>query len=727
MPVRPTPPRRRSSGGVARLLLLLLLVVGFGFVASRSEATPPPAAPDPAAADAARAIDALLDPSRSAQAVELLPADFEAVTKVQVGTQRALDGTVRAVHVGGGCSAPWGDDSTRWNFGTPCRSHDLGYDLLRYAEKKGSPLSAEVREALDERLTKDMYTTCEVNPRGTLELCRTVAGVYSAGLVVNSWHQRWGPPVGKPLLPLLSGVAVIGLLLWHRLRDRARSAATVEPDAVAPHRRRRRLGTVAPATPWTLLGVGSVAVLILGESAVALARWAGAPEHWVWPLTWPAQTAVVFFVAAGHVNAAAWSEITGSGGGIREYLAHRGSWLLRLTLVFAVVALAVPLALEVLHVPPATAEGVVRVALHPLWLLGLYLATVVLTPLLQTLHRRAPRATSLVLALGLATTVWLDTVTTLPWPDHLGALALALLAQQAALAYREGFRPSRRQLLLTAVGGLATLVLGVSTGNLPRAALGVEGAPPALAGPTTSALLVGLVHVAVLGLVAARLRSLVCRPNVLRLAGLASRVPMSLYLLYLTAVLLLVSAVYLPRRFWPELGAPGMPPRALLAIALLVGPAVVVFVWVERHIWHKPPPVPVWNHTQPGLGTVLSHGATVAGFGFAGLGLVGFALMSLGTENVRVDGVLLDPVQSLVHLLLGITLLHSVRSGTSNAPRTWLLAAMACVPPLLSVTTSPSPTPAGVLVHAAACALVALAAVATAARRLISSGRRGHA
>lgn len=727
MPVHRSPnARRRTTGGIARLLLLVLLVTGFGVVASRSEATPTPGPTDPATADAARAIDALLDPQRSARAVELLPPDFAAVTNVEVGTQRALDGTVRAVHVGGGCSAPWGDDSTRWDFGTPCRSHDLGYDLLRYAEKKGSPLGADVREALDDRLSADMYATCEHNPKGTPGLCRSVAGIYTAGLVVNSWHQRWGPPVGEPLLPLLSGVAVIGLLLWHRLRDRVRHATVASAEAAEaprPGRRDRRLSSIVPATPWTLLGVGSVVVLILGESAVALARWAGVAEQWLWPLTWPAQAAVVFFFAAGHRNATAWAETRRTGGGLRDYLAHRGSWLLRLTLVFAVVAFSVPLALELLHVPATTVEGVVRVALHPLWLLGLYLVTVVLTPLLQALHRRAPRATPLALALALAGAEWLGTLTTSPWSGHVSSLALALLAQQAALAHRDGFTPSRRQLGLATAAGLGALVLGVTTGALPLAALGVNGAPPALAGPATSVLLVGVVHVAVLGLVRTRLQPLVCRPAVLRLVGLASRAPMSLYLLYLTAVLLLVSAVYLPRRLWPALGSLSVPPRALLAVALLVGPAVVVFVWIERHLWHRPPPVPVWDHARTGLDRVLSHGATLAGFGFAVLGVFGFARTTLGTENADLSGVLLDPVQSLVHLLLGVTLLHSVRTGTTNTPRTWLLAAMACIPPLLSVTATPAPESVGVVVHTATCVLVAAAAATTTATTLASLGR----
>ncbi|WP_298175722.1 phospholipase A2 [Saccharomonospora sp.] len=706
--------------GAVRLLVLILAVVGFGLVASRSQAVPAAGLVDGDVADAEKAIEALLDPGRSAEALASLPHDFVTVTGVEIGTQTALDGTVRAVHIGGGCSAPWGDDSTRWDFGTPCRSHDLGYDLLRYAEKKGRPLGPELREALDERLSEDMYTTCDVNPRGSRTLCQGVAAVYTAGLVVNSWHQRWGPPVGEPVLPLLAGVAVIGVLLWHRLRGRPLSESA-RTQRASPRRTDGRRPT-ALAGPWTLLGVGSLGVLILGESTVALAQWAGADPDWLWPLTWSAQTAVVFFFAAGHTNAATWTAIVRAGGDVRTYLAHRASRLLRLTLVFAVVAFSLPLALELLRVPPSTIDAVVRIALHPLWLLGFYLLTTFLTPLMLALHRHAPRVVFGTLVALLVGAEWLSTHTISSWPHHAGALALALLAQQAAFAHRDGVVPSRRQLVLSGGAAFGALVIGVAAGALPFAMLGVAEAPPVLAGPMTSVLLIGLTQLTFLGLFRARLARVARRPELLRSAGLASRLPMSLYLLFLTAVLLLVAAVYLPS-LGPDLGR-FLRPRALLATALLVGPAVLVFLGFERHMWYRTPPVSVWNSTQSGLDRMLSHAATAVGAGFALIGLFGFALTTLGTEVPGLQGLLLDPVQSLVHLLLGMSLLHSVHTGSTGTPGTWLLAIAACIPPLLSVTAEPSPDALGMAVHTTACLVAVVAAATTGVNTLLSPDRR---
>ncbi|MFD2399373.1 phospholipase A2 [Prauserella oleivorans] len=353
------------------------------------------------------------------------------------GQAAALDGTVRAVHVDGGCSTPWGDDDTRWDFGTACRSHDLGYDLLRYAEKKGHPLGPEVREALDDRLSADMHAACAHNPQDSASACEAVASVYSAGLVVNSWHQRWGPPVGEPIVPMLAGVAVIGFLLSFRLkgwlvarRARPRIARTVLPSPPAP------------AGRWTLLGVAAIATLVLGESAVALARWAGAGEHWLWPLTWMAQLAFVFFFAGGHSNLDGWLRVRRAGGGYREYLAHRTSWLLRMALVFAVVAFAMPTALELLTIPEATVEVVVRIALHPLWLLGVYVLTTVATPAMHTLHRRAPIAVALLLLGTLGLLLLAADRHASPVLDGTAVVALALLAQQLAFAHAD--RPGRR-------------------------------------------------------------------------------------------------------------------------------------------------------------------------------------------------------------------------------------------------------------------------------------------
>ncbi|NYI89757.1 hypothetical protein HNR02_003080 [Amycolatopsis endophytica] len=691
----PAMPRvRRRLATSAWLLVLSLAVVTFGFVASRPAAPADQGPPTGGALQAQQAIEALVHPGPQPSALALLPADFTQVTGIVPGQQQARDGTVRAVHTDGGCSAPWGDDNTKWDYGVPCKAHDLGYDLLRYAAAVGHPLGPDVRAALDHRLSTDMHAACDINPMDSPRTCRLVATLFTAGLDVNSWHQRWGPPVGDPIGPLLAGVAVIGCLLVFRLRGwlqhrHARVAAPAPAPTTAP---------AAPLSPWVTLGAASLVLLILGESAIALARWAGAGAEWLWPFTWAAQLAPVFFFAGGRANAAGWRATRDSGGGYRQYLAHRASWLLRPALIFVVVALVVPLALELLGIPEGTNTAIMRIALHPLWLLGIYLLTVVATPLMLALHRRAATAS----VTGLAALVVLAELGARalgsPIPRYLAAFGLALLAQQVAFGR---IRTSSRLLLaLAAALGVTGLVLLTTVGGISRDLLGAPGAPPALSAPALPVLLLGAAQIGLLGLASkplARLTTRLAAP-----ARLAMRAPMSLYLGFLAAMLLVVALVYLPDHpaaIFTWLGDP----RTWVALALLAVPAGMVFWWFERH--PRETAVPVADH--PGSGGWLAHAATVLGIGFAAVGLFGFALTRFGGDEGTIIGLPVDPIQNLIQLLIGVFLLHTVRTGLSGARSTWIVIGVACVPALLSAAD-----PVTVAVHGVT-ALVALAAVAS--------------
>lgn len=694
-----TPRLRRPLSTSAWLLVLALALLGFGFVASRPSAPPDHGPPTGGAAQAQLAIEALTHPGAEPTALSLLPADFTKVTGIVPGALPARDGTVRAAHIDGGCSTPWRDDNTKWDYSVPCKAHDLGYDLLRYADQVGQPLAPDVRASLDARLEADMHNACRINPMDSPRTCQIVASLYSAGLVVNSWHQRWGPPVGDPVGPMLAGVAVIGCLLVFRLRGwltlrRSRPARPVQ--APAP----------SPASGWVTLGVVSLALLISGESVIQLARWAGADESWLWPLTWLAQLAPVFFFAGGRANAAGWQAVLDSGGGYRQYLSHRASWLLRSALIFVVVTLVVPLALELLGIPAGTNATIVRVALHPLWLLAVYLLTVVAAPVMLALHRRAAMATTLAL-LGFVVLAELGAGWTgSKVPHYLAAFGLALLAQQ--IAFGRALSVGRRWLALGALTGLAGLILLSTVGGSDPNLLGTPDAPPALAAPALPVLLLGAVQLSLLGLFARPLNRLTVRPVVAGVVRFVLRAPMSLYLGFLAAVLLLVTVVYLPSN--PSAALAWLTgPRTLMALGLLTVPAMIVFWWFERH---GDGSVPL-HHSQPS--GWLAHAGTAIGTGFATIGLFGFALTRFGGDTGdTLLGLPLDPIQNLIQLMLGVFLLHAVRTGVSAATSTWVVTALACVPPLLEVADGFDADTVTVLVHG----LTALFAVAAAASTL---------
>jgi hypothetical protein len=69
--------------------------------------------------------------------------------------------------VGGECSGPLADRGWYWDFGAACRTHDYGYDLVRYGVGN--------RPQADNLLYKDMVSSCRANgPLGAVA-CRATA------------------------------------------------------------------------------------------------------------------------------------------------------------------------------------------------------------------------------------------------------------------------------------------------------------------------------------------------------------------------------------------------------------------------------------------------------------------------------------------------------------------------------------------------------------------------
>lgn len=120
------------------------------------------------------------------------PADFVAV----MGYRPVWSGeNWLAPH--GACSAPTG--STRYGFGAACRAHDLGYDLLRYAARTGTPLGPWAREAIDDAFGRALDARCRL--LGDSIGCRSAAATYHVVVEANSWRQDWRDPEPEPALP----------------------------------------------------------------------------------------------------------------------------------------------------------------------------------------------------------------------------------------------------------------------------------------------------------------------------------------------------------------------------------------------------------------------------------------------------------------------------------------------------------------------------------------------
>ncbi len=695
-----------NPGGVPRfsaLVAIVLAAAGFAVIASR----PDPPRTEPPTGDVAKVAEAIedqLDPHSGRDPIDDLPADFRQMSGREPVHMTAPDGTVRAVHPGGGCSSPWGD--TTWDYSVGCKAHDLGYDMLRYAETKGQPLSADLRERLDDRLSADMHAQCRYNPKGSAGACEVVASIYTVGLVVNSWHQRWGPPRNEPVGPWSVAMVVIMLLIMVRAPGIARKGGARRP--VAAPLPRLSDTEAAQAHSMSFLRVVSLTGIVLGESLLAFTMHDQVEPGWAWPFTWLLQLVPLFFLAGGHSNLLAWRAMRGH---YLTFLVSRVGWLIRPVLAFVIAWLVVPLSLELLQAPASAATSFSRLIVQPLWLLGLYLLVVAVTPVMHRLHERLPVTTPAVLLAGVVGLSFAGGSIA----AHAGGVLVALLFGQLAFHYADGtlWRVPRAALLGVAGAAFVGLVLLTAFGAQPKLQLAEPTGYAAFAPSLAGVLLIGIVQVALVSLPRERsLRALVTSGPA-RVVDVVRAAPMTVYLVYLCAMLVIEGMVGVARS-----GGIGWltEPRTIFAVGLVAAPTLLAFLWFER----RPPVAEPRSGPEP-VRCWQDMVAAGLGIAYGGLGVLGFAVAGLSgwSASAAVLGLPVDPMANLIHLLLGWYLLHCVHLHTSARPGPWVVAAIACVPPMLTTVST-----VGNVVHGITMAAALLVAVACAPVRSRTSSPR---
>ncbi|MGB3442714.1 MAG: phospholipase A2 [Actinophytocola sp.] len=680
------------------LVAIVLAAAGFAVIASR----PDPqqyAPPRGDVAKAERAIEDQLDPKSGRDPIEELPADFSKVSGREPAHMKAPDGTTRAVQADGGCSSPWG--ATTWDYSVGCKAHDLGYDLLRYAEAKGHPLAPDLRERLDDRLSADMHAQCRYNPRDSAGSCEVVAAIYTVGLVVNSWHQRWGPPRNEPVGPWSIAMIVIMLLIAVRAPGIARKGAPRgRPTA---HRPVLTETEQAQAHSMSLLRIVSLTGIVLGESLLAFTMRDDMEPAWAWPFTWLLQLVPLFFLAGGHSNLLAWRAMEGH---YVTYVASRVGWLIRPVLAFVIAWLVIPLSLELLRAPEGAVAAFSRLIVQPLWLLGLYLLVVAATPLMHRLHKTFPLTTPLVLLAGVVGLGFVGG----SLAAHAGGVLVALLFAQLAFHYADEtlWRIPRPVLLAVAAAAFTGLVLLTVFGAQPKLQLAEPTGYAAFAPSLAGVLLIGIVQTALVALPRERGLRTLSTSAPARVAAVVRAAPMTVYLVYLCAMLVLEGVVGVASQ------AAGIgwltEPRTIFAVGLIAMPTLLAFLWFERRPagpaepaaepTERPLPVRSWQDTL----------AAIMGVALGALGVVGFAVAGLSgwSDTANVLGLPVDPMANLIHLLAGWYLVHCVLLHTSSRPGPWLVTAIACVPPMLTTVSGPgtvvhSVTMVGAVVVALAC------------------------
>lgn len=136
----------------------------------------------------AAARTAVLGLTSADQASASIPADFAAEAGYRPRVEQGL-----LVNPGGDCSSPVPLPA---EFEIACKAHDLGYDLLRYADSHGQPLTPWARQALDATLEERMHTACTARPDPIAgAACQAMATIATAAVDLNSRRQDYGPPV----------------------------------------------------------------------------------------------------------------------------------------------------------------------------------------------------------------------------------------------------------------------------------------------------------------------------------------------------------------------------------------------------------------------------------------------------------------------------------------------------------------------------------------------------
>lgn len=622
-----------------RFTVITLAVFVCGVIASRPASDDNGVPPSGDVAAAFNAVHAFIQPSATHDPQLDLPLDFAHQTGRDPKTVRVADGTLRVVDASGGCSGPAGD--TEWDFSAGCRAHDLGYDLLRYAEAKGHPLGPDARKALDDRLAEDLHTQCRANPRGAEQTCHVVAETYALGLKFNSWRQRWGPPGHEPVVAWAFGSAVVVFLLLARLHGRRRE----ELPAPAPVQQDRYA---------TFLRLFSLALLVLGETVATLAHLRGVGTPWLWAL----QAVPLFFFAGGHANLRSWQAHEG---GFGCWVSSRTSWLLRPVLAFVLLWVVLFAALNLLDVE---VDAYSRLITHPLWFLGVYLLAVAATPAAAWLHRHFRRTAPFVLMLMTLGVEVARTSTDWKTGGYVNLIVGALLMQQLGFFYADGTLQQVPRKVLAALGAI-TLPALVFFSDYPR-----------------SMMVLGVAQVCLALLARGRVTAWL-EGRSWYVVNFARRAPMTVYLAYLAGVGAVV-------------GLLGLTQAPIWLVFLLV-PLVLLFHRFEARMVRFPKLAHESHRTRL---------ATAMGVVFGTLGVLGFVVSGfLG------DGMLVllpvDPLQNVIHLLLGWYLIHTARTGSCDTRLPWLLTALACVPPMLAL----EPTPPVVVLHAVAIGLAVLAAI----------------
>ena len=370
------------------------------------------------------------------------------------------------------------------------------------------------------------------------------------------------------------------------------------------------LRAMAGATPASrdryvdFLRAFSIVAVVLGHYVIALIHWTDAggifvhnavgSQSGLWLATWVLQVMPLFFFVGGFSNYVGWKSAVRAGDRYRVFLRRRLQRLLRPTVVFVGVWIAIEV---VLRLADLGGPGLLRATFlpfGPMWFLVVYAGIVAVAPLFVALHDRFGVLVPVVLALGVA---GVDLARFGFAGRGVGWLNLALVwlaIHQLGFFYADGslVATGKRVWWALVAGGLVVLVVLTNLVEFfdtlwyPRSMVGVDIEPVSNMSPPGLAIVaLGMWQIGAAMLLRAPLRRWLAKVRVWTAVIAVNTVIMTLFLWHLTALLVVIVVLYPLGLGHPtETTASWWLQRPIWVLAPLVvlAPIVAVFARFER-------------------------------------------------------------------------------------------------------------------------------------------------
>jgi hypothetical protein len=453
-------------------------------------------------------------------------------------------------------------------------------------------------------------------------------------------------------------------------------------------------GRVAAATPTErdrfadLLRVASIGVVVAGHWLMAVVGWRGgrveagnaiALAPGLWLATWLLQVMPLFFFVGGFSNLVTLDSLNRKGKTYADFVSTRAARLLKPTAIFLAVWIPISIVLDVFfNLNVRAFELSMKLLTAPLWFLGVYLIMIGMAPKMLKIHRRFGRGALATMAMGAVVVdvlgIWMD----VPFIGALNYLFIWLFAHQLGFFYADGslLRLGRKLYLAMAAGGLGGLVLLTQVADYsPNMVFNVHGRSNTNP-PTVCILVLTIWQVGLAMLLRDPVSKVLARrkpwAGVIALNGLM----MTMFLWHMTAAVIIAAAVY-PLGFpGPEAGTPLWWALRPVWVAMLAGTLLVLVAVFGRYERGRPKrKAASAPASQPDTVRLpLTRGqqvATVLGLVYCILGFIGFATASFGgfasADGNSLFGFTMNPLQSLIHLAVGWTLLNAGNAGAERA------------------------------------------------------------